>query len=82
MVTVGFLELNSIARGVAAADAMVKAAEVRLLLSRPVCLCAEDPELLEKALRIYVGLALYDGTWEQDPAVVKYFCEKYGMIWL
>lgn len=37
MVTVGFLELNSIARGVAAADAMVKAAEVRLLLSRPVC---------------------------------------------
>lgn len=52
------------------------------MLSRPVCLCAEDPELLEKALRIYVGLALYDGTWEQDPAVVKYFCEKYGMIWL
>lgn len=37
MVTIGFLELNSIARGIAAADQMLKAAEVRLLLSRPVC---------------------------------------------
>lgn len=52
------------------------------MLSRPVCLCAEDPEILEKALRIYPGLALYDGTWEQDSTVVKYFCKKYGMIWL
>ncbi len=52
------------------------------MLSRPVCLCAEDPELLEKALRVYTGLALYDGTWEQDSTLVKYFCEKYGMIWL
>lgn len=52
------------------------------MLSRPVCLCAEDPELLEKALRIYTGLAIYDGTYEQDSPVVKYFCEKYGMIWL
>lgn len=52
------------------------------MLSRPVCLCAETPELLEKALRIYSGLAIYDGTWEQDPALVKYFSEKYGMICL
>lgn len=52
------------------------------MLSRPVCLCAETPELLEKALRIYCGLAIYDGTWEQDPALVKYFSEKYGMICL
>ncbi len=52
------------------------------MLSRPVCLCAEDPELLERALRIYHGLAIYDGTWEQDPALVKYFSEKYGMICL
>lgn len=52
------------------------------MLSRPVCLCAENPELLEKALRIYSGLAIYDGTWEQDPALLKYFSEKYGMICL
>lgn len=35
--SIGFLELNSIARGVAAADAMVKAAEVDLLYARPNC---------------------------------------------
>ncbi|MGM9612135.1 MAG: hypothetical protein ACI3XZ_01395 [Butyricicoccus sp.] len=52
------------------------------MLSRPVCLCAENPELLEKALRIYSGLAIYDGTWEQDLTLVKYFSEKYGMICL
>lgn len=52
------------------------------MLSRPVCLCAETPELLEKALRIYHGLAIYDGTWPQDAMVVKYFSEKYGMICL
>lgn len=37
MATVGFLELNSIAKGVQAADAMLKAAEVRLLAARPSC---------------------------------------------
>lgn len=35
--SIGFLELNSIARGVGAADAMVKAADVTLLYARPNC---------------------------------------------
>lgn len=35
--TVGFLELNSVARGVEAADAMLKAAEVLLHFARPNC---------------------------------------------
>ena len=52
------------------------------MLSRPVCLYAEHPELLEKALRVYPGLAIYDGTWEIAPAVARYFSEKYGMICL
>lgn len=54
--------------------------ECMYMISRPICLCAENPELLERALRIYCGLALYDGTWEQDEHVVRYFEEKYGMI--
>lgn len=37
METIGFLELNNIARGIAAADAMLKAAEVRLLAARSSC---------------------------------------------
>lgn len=52
------------------------------MLARPVCLCAETPELLEKALRAFYGLAVYDGTWEQDPAMLKYFEQKYGLVCL
>jgi microcompartment protein CcmL/EutN len=35
--TIGLLELSSIAKGLEAADAMLKAADVQLLLSRTVC---------------------------------------------
>jgi microcompartment protein CcmL/EutN len=35
--TIGFLELNSIARGIEAADIMLKAAEVELVLACPTC---------------------------------------------
>lgn len=37
MITIGFLESNSIAKGIEGADAMLKAAEVRLVTSRPSC---------------------------------------------
>ncbi len=35
--TVGFLELNSIAKGIEAADAILKAAQVDLIFAKPVC---------------------------------------------
>lgn len=35
--TIGLIELNSIAKGIEAADIMVKAAEVQLVFSKPVC---------------------------------------------
>ena len=37
METIGFLELNSIAKGIEAADRMLKAAQVRLIMARPGC---------------------------------------------
>lgn len=37
METIGYLELNSIARGINAADAMLKAAEVKLISAKPCC---------------------------------------------
>ncbi|HIU26044.1 MAG TPA: BMC domain-containing protein [Candidatus Copromorpha excrementigallinarum] len=37
METIGFLELNNIAKGIEAADAMLKAAEVELVLAKPSC---------------------------------------------
>ncbi|WP_026894209.1 BMC domain-containing protein [Clostridiisalibacter paucivorans] len=35
--TIGLLELNSIAKGIETADAMIKAAEVELILSNSIC---------------------------------------------
>ena len=37
METIGILECSSIAKGVEAADAILKAAEVSLLYAKPVC---------------------------------------------
>lgn len=54
--------------------------EHRYMISRPVCLCAESAELLEQGLRVYPGLALYDGTWEQPEEVLNYLEHKYGLI--
>lgn len=37
MNTIGMIELNSIAKGIETADIMVKAAEVKLIMSKPIC---------------------------------------------
>ena len=58
MITIGFLELNSIARGILAADMMLKAAEIRLVSARPSCpgkyqiLITGEVSAVESALRI------------------------------
>lgn len=54
--------------------------EHRYMISRPVCLCSDSAELLEQGLRVYPGLALYDGTWEQDEQMLQYWEHKYGLI--
>ena len=43
-------------------------------------LCAENADLLEQGLRVFPGLALYDGTWEQPDEVVHYWERKYGLV--
>ncbi|MDO4173875.1 MAG: hypothetical protein Q4D42_03845 [Eubacteriales bacterium] len=55
-------------------------AENQYMLERPVCLEAENPELLEEALRVFDGIALYDGTWELDEDMFDYFRQHYGLV--
>ena len=55
-------------------------AENQYMLERPVCLEAENPELLEQALRVFDGVALYDGTWELDEDIFDYFRQHYGLV--
>ena len=59
---------------------LVALEEHRYMISRPICLCAESAELLEAGLRVYPGLSLYDGTWEQSEDVLHYLEQKYGLI--
>lgn len=61
-------------------DDVIALEEYWYMISRPLCLCAESAELLEQGLRVYPGLALYDGTWEQSEEVVHYLEQKYGLI--
>ena len=61
-------------------DDLVALEECRYMISRPICLCAENADLLEKGLRVFPGLALYDGTWEQPDEVVHYWERKYGLV--
>ena len=58
----------------------VSAIPVAVLLSDAKREISRMGEFSAKALRIYCGLALYDGTWEQEPRILKYFTEKYGLI--
>lgn len=63
MITIGFLELNSIAKGIQAADMMLKAAEIRLVSARPSCpgkyqiLITGEVSAVESALRTGVESA-------------------------
>lgn len=61
-------------------DDVVALETYQYMIARPLCLCAASAELLELGLRVYAGLALYDGTWEQPEEVVRYLEKKYGLI--
>ena len=45
-----------------------------------LCLYADVPELLEKALRVYQGRALYDGTGGLEPPELERLSRLYGLI--
>ncbi len=49
------------------------------MLSKPVCFACADAELLEKALRIYPGRALYEGGLSEE--ALQPLAEKYGLLY-
>lgn len=54
-------------------------AECQWQVRLPLCFVCEDRELLEKALRLYQGRALYRGGLEED--VLRPLGETYGLIY-
>ena len=54
-------------------------ADAQYLIAKPLCLRASDAALLEQALRLYQGRALYDGPLGED--VLAPLAKKYGLIY-
>ena len=49
------------------------------MISKPLCLVCDDAELLEQALRLYQGRALYEGNLSEN--ALKPLSKKYGLIY-
>ena len=55
-------------------------AEHQYAVRDALCLWADVPELMEKALRLYQGRAFYDGTGELDEDFLREMSRKYGLV--
>ena len=54
-------------------------ADAQVLITKPLCIRCEDAALLEQALRLYQGRALYDGPLGEE--ALKPLAQKYGVIY-
>ena len=53
-------------------------ADCQYMISKPLCLVCDDAEVLEQALRLYQGRALYEGSLSDEELLP--LAEKYGLI--
>ncbi len=53
-------------------------ADVQYMISKPLCLVCDDAELLESALRVYQGRALYEGALNEEQLAP--LVDKYGLL--
>lgn len=60
------------------ADELENFAEGQYAIVKPLCLHCEDAALLEQALRLYQGRALYAGSLSKDE--LQPLCKKYGLL--
>lgn len=60
-------------------DELEDFAACQVLITKPLCLNCSDAELLEQALRLYQGRALYDGPLGEEELAP--LAKKYGLIY-
>ena len=63
---------------ISSADQLEDFASVQFGITRPLCLHCADAELLEQALRLYQGRALYEGPLTEEQ--LQPLAERYGLI--
>lgn len=59
-------------------DELENFAEGQYAIVKPLCLHCDDAELLEQALRLYQGRALYAGSLTKEE--LQPLCDKYGLL--
>ena len=59
-------------------DGVQALADFQYLIAKPLCIVCDDSELLEAALRVYQGRALYDGSLQDS--TLRPLCDKYGLL--
>ncbi len=67
-----------VAVNIASWDDVEGLADFQYMISKPLCIVCNDAELLEAALRVYQGRALYEGSLPE--AELLPLCSKYGVI--
>lgn len=60
------------------ADELDDFADAQYMITKPLCLRCADADLLEQALRLYQGRALYDGPLGEDELLP--LARKYGLV--
>ena len=60
-------------------DGVQALADFQYLIAKPLCIVCDDSELLEAALRVYQGRALYEGGLTEEE--LKPLAGKYGVIY-
>ena len=53
-------------------------ASVQHMITRPPCIMCADPAVLEQAIRLYQGRALYEGPLTEEQ--LQPLADKYGLI--
>lgn len=53
-------------------------ADWQYAISKPLCLVCDEAELLEAALRVYQGRALYEGSLSEEALLP--LCDRYGLL--
>lgn len=53
-------------------------ADCQYMINKPLCIVCDDADVLESALRVYQGRALYEGSLSEEELLP--LCDKYGLI--
>lgn len=53
-------------------------ADCQYMINKPLCIVCDDADILESAMRVYQGRALYEGALSEEELLP--LCDKYGLI--